>query len=77
MNISQPSTTSAPVKASRGRPYAHRPARICTRISTAAAAHLAAYRQQHRLSLAAALERVILQVPVDFNKNPHTINAPP
>lgn len=75
MNIPQPTTTPAPVKPRRGRPYAHRPARICARISTAAAARLAAYRQQHRLSLATALERLILQVPVDFNKNPHTITA--
>lgn len=77
MNMPQPTTAPAPVKPRRGRPHAHRPSRICTRISTAAAARLAAYRQHHRLSLAAALERLILQVPIDFNRNPHTINAPP
>ena len=66
--IPQPTTTPAPVKRPKGRPLAHRPARISTRISQAAADHLLAYRTAHHLSQAAALETLILQVSFENNK---------
>ena len=76
MHPAQPITTAATVKPTRGRPNAHRSHRISTRITQAAADHLAQIRAQHPRSLAATLETLILQFPVENNNKPNIINKP-
>lgn len=61
----------------RGRPNAQRSHRISTRITQAAADHLAQIRAQHPRSLAATLETLILQFPVETNNKPNTMHPTP
>jgi len=61
----------------RGRPNAQRSHRISTRITQAAAAHLAQIRAQHPATLAATLETLILQFPVESNNKPNTMQPTP
>lgn len=68
MSTSQPTTSPDAVKRPRGRPNAQRPARLSVRISQAAADHLQRIRAQHPRSLAATLETLILQFPIESNK---------
>lgn len=68
--MSTPHTTSSSqlVKRHRGRPNAHRTARISARITQAAFDHLQIIRKQHPATLSATLERLILQFAIESNK---------
>ena len=60
----QPNTKTTARKRSRGRPALIEPRRTTLpRVSATAHAHLLAYAQAHRLSLADALQAAILAVP--------------
>ncbi len=67
---------ASPFKRPRGRPSAQRPARISTRITQAAHHHLQQIRAQHPGTLAATLEALILQFPVESNTKTHTLPHP-
>lgn len=62
---------------SLSQPRAPRSHRISTRITQAAAAHLAQIRAQHPATLAATLETLILQFPVESNNKPNTMQPTP
>lgn len=74
--MSTPHTTSNSqlVKRTRGRPNAQRPARISTRISQTAFDHLQTIRSQQPGTLAATLEKLILQFPIENNKEKNNLN---
>lgn len=66
--------TEAKPKRTRGRPNAQRPARISTRISQSAFDHFQTIRRQHPGTFAATLEKLILQFPIENNKETNNLN---